>query len=518
MSQPAPPIPELKKVEAHQVNDEDPWKDDVLGRKPVAEYLTNVVSTISQPFVISLHSPYGTGKTTFIKCWQAHLRGKKYRTVYFNAWDSDFSKDALSAFMVAFKRGIEAPLPSADAATESALFDKIKKRFGKYGDAVKGLAKKQLVPILAKGVISKILGGETASELLKEISADKDVLAEMAGKFAQQAMEDQEAAEKSVEGFKKYLSEIVEEVVSAAGQGDPKTIVVLVDELDRCRPNYAVEVLEAIKHLFSVKGLVFILAVDDKQLRNSVRSVFGQSMKAKEYLRRFVDWNFELPIPPPDRYPNILLSKFRFTKLPCFDSATEYDSPDTFSKLFGELAQQCSLSLRTQDQCYGVANLVLRSLDPNSSALAPVLATLLVIRFSNKNTYDALRNSGAGSYHSLLSDWIAVKKIRGSSNDSWFGDISLLRELIKLWSLLSNRLLDDAGEFFNSVSRSYNSGGYRRPDPATQLKEERARALLLFVQSARYNNLYRNFSGEKTFIGLTIARIEGATLYLSQTK
>jgi hypothetical protein len=71
----------------------------------------------------------------------------------------------------------------------------------------------------------------------------------------------------------------------------------MVDELDRCRPNYAVEYLETIKHVFDVHGLAFVLAVDKAQLESSAKALFGHDLNFTEYYRKFAHRNVELPAP-----------------------------------------------------------------------------------------------------------------------------------------------------------------------------------------------------------------------------
>lgn len=71
---------------------------------------------------------------------------------------------------------------------------------------------------------------------------------------------------------------------------------VFVDELDRCRPTYAIEFLETIKHFFDIEGLVFVLGVDKKQLASSARCLFGQQLDFDEYYRKFAHRNVVLPV------------------------------------------------------------------------------------------------------------------------------------------------------------------------------------------------------------------------------
>ena len=76
-------------------------------------------------------------------------------------------------------------------------------------------------------------------------------------------------------------------------------LVVVIDELDRCRPSYAVELLKAAKHLFAVDGVVFVLALNRSELSHSIGALYGGKFDATGYLRRFIDVDFRLP--DPDR-------------------------------------------------------------------------------------------------------------------------------------------------------------------------------------------------------------------------
>ena len=77
---------------------------------------------------------------------------------------------------------------------------------------------------------------------------------------------------------------------------DLKTpIVIFVDELDRCRPTYSIEILEVIKHFFETKGCVFLVATDTEALQHSIRSVYGDRFDAETYLKRFFGRKIRLP-------------------------------------------------------------------------------------------------------------------------------------------------------------------------------------------------------------------------------
>ncbi|TOM29984.1 hypothetical protein CGH78_24710, partial [Vibrio parahaemolyticus] len=76
---------------------------------------------------------------------------------------------------------------------------------------------------------------------------------------------------------------------------DGKPLVVIIDELDRCRPTYAVELIEKVKHLFSVKNVVFLLVMHRQQLEVAVKSVYGPDIDAHTYLQKFINLETTLP-------------------------------------------------------------------------------------------------------------------------------------------------------------------------------------------------------------------------------
>lgn len=75
---------------------------------------------------------------------------------------------------------------------------------------------------------------------------------------------------------------------------DKKPLVFIIDELDRCRPDFALSLLERIKHFFSVPNVHFILGIHSGQLENSVRSFYGNGIDAHNYLQKFIHFSFNI--------------------------------------------------------------------------------------------------------------------------------------------------------------------------------------------------------------------------------
>jgi predicted KAP-like P-loop ATPase len=90
----------------------------------------------------------------------------------------------------------------------------------------------------------------------------------------------------------------LKEVISSDSEGKlEKPMFVFIDELDRCRPTYAIELLETVKHLFDIPDLIFVIATDTEQLQHSVKSVYGEGFDASRYLYRFFNRSFSLKKP-----------------------------------------------------------------------------------------------------------------------------------------------------------------------------------------------------------------------------
>lgn len=103
--------------------------------------------------------------------------------------------------------------------------------------------------------------------------------------------------------FKKNIGKWLETSINSNGVNKPKKpMFVFIDELDRCRPTYAIELLETVKHLFDIPGLVFVVATNTDQLQHSIKAVYGSEFDAQRYLYRFFNRSFTLKKPDLDSF------------------------------------------------------------------------------------------------------------------------------------------------------------------------------------------------------------------------
>ncbi len=244
-------------------------KDDKLGRKRYAEFLKNLILNSSafkrederRAFSIAIDSPWGTGKSYFLNMFRNYLCTEKdcdMAVVLYNAWENDNWNNAFE--------------PLAQTLFEAfQVFDDGQK--DKLENAVKAIA------ILARGVAAK-----KVEDLISE-----EALREAIGEITK------ENPKKNI-ASKEYLAykEMVKRLRECIGQGlkrsGKKQLVVIIDELDRCRPDFAVQTMEFVKHLFDAKNVVFLFALDMCQLRHSVKAIYGNGIDAEGYLLRFFDY------------------------------------------------------------------------------------------------------------------------------------------------------------------------------------------------------------------------------------
>ncbi len=252
-------------------------KEDDLDRKKIAEKFSSIILSDAiknrdhNGLVVALDSAWGTGKTYFIKKWQSLLgekyNGYKIKSAYYNAWENDDYENALIPLISEIYK----------CSDESELKE-IARKTGKIAVTVFGVAARQLI---------RNKTGLDTKEIAEEI---------------------QDAVENSV--FKEYTEHsnnklIFKKTLSKLPKKDEK-IVIFIDELDRCRPQFAIETLEAIKHFMNVKDFIFIFSIDMEQLSHSVATLYGQNMDASGYLARFFDIQFRLPTPNIKSYLNFI--------------------------------------------------------------------------------------------------------------------------------------------------------------------------------------------------------------------
>jgi predicted KAP-like P-loop ATPase len=151
------------------------------------------------------------------------------------------------------------------------------------------------------GIKAATLGAIKDSDIdeLKDIQNDlAKGLSNVVGDYVGERMASHAKDIETLNSFKNLLSEIPS---TLSPDGD-KPLVIIIDELDRCKPTYAVELIEKVKHLFSVKNVVFVLVMHRKQLEEAVKCVYGGNIDAHTYLQKFINIETTLPKKTGERH------------------------------------------------------------------------------------------------------------------------------------------------------------------------------------------------------------------------
>ncbi|MFJ5535989.1 P-loop NTPase fold protein [Vreelandella titanicae] len=261
------------------------WEGDLLGRAEVAEFLQNLLEKDNDDIkVVNLDSPWGTGKTFFLERWSRHLSEER-GVVYFNAWEKDYTGDPFVSLVSAIRDQLKEQRSLSDEI-EDTINDFTTKAAKAVSSIVPGLAK-----VVGKGLLQKLISVES-DDVAAVIQAATD---EMTDKAVEALIVNSERDHEAVRQFREVFEKLVKEVAAAKSTVDGEfPVYVFIDELDRCRPTYAIELLERIKHFFDVPGCTFIIATDTKQLGHSVKAVYGNDFDSFEYLKRFFDITYSL--------------------------------------------------------------------------------------------------------------------------------------------------------------------------------------------------------------------------------
>lgn len=252
---------------------------DSVGRNQYLNTFIGALNSIDKNTYISLDANWGSGKTVFVKQIE-YLNlyplddfsipnidsntltdfKNKYVVFYYNAWENDYHDDPL----------------------QSLLFNLIDKLYTdkRQKAKVKALAKstvktiaKEAVKTFSKGLvdIDKISNVETIDGLVSNITV--------------------------VNERKKAIADIISKILP-----DDKKLLFIIDELDRCNPEFAVRLMEVTKHYYNDDKVVFVLATNNRQLVHTVKKYYGNDFDGYGYLDKLYDLPLELPPVDIEKY------------------------------------------------------------------------------------------------------------------------------------------------------------------------------------------------------------------------
>lgn len=358
-----------------EIPKEKPFKEDRLGREDNIAALTELIKNYDSPFVLAIDSSWGNGKTTFIEMWKQYLENDGYPVIKFNAWENDFSDNALVSLMGEINEWLKTYSTKGKNRTEVEDALKKAKKFG-----VKVL--KSSLP----GVIKALTLGIIDKEVLK------DVLSNINEKIAEESFKAYEEARETISDLKKELIKFTEDIIGNCNGDEKKVLVIFIDELDRCRPTYAIDVLEKVKHIFDIPNIVFILGIDKEQLGHSIQSIYGCNFGIEGYLKRFIDITFNLPEGTKNKFLEYLFYRFEIVEFLLGKQGNKDITANALYNFFLKLFSLFNFSLRDQEQCVSHLNIILRTHKSSEYRNYHLIAFFLIMKHVKKDLFNQFAN------------------------------------------------------------------------------------------------------------------------------
>ena len=268
-------------------DDKITFKRDIAGRKEFCDKIKKRIlkeyqSLQEEGYSVSINGSYGTGKTWLLKMWMEDLKDQGFSVEYLDIWKDEIFGNPLISF--------------SDTILKTFQDDKIIEQ-----------AKKQFLEISNSIVSIKTLGRVFASVLKNntgiEINLDGG---NVFGEYTK--------LKKTINKVKSVIQDQVEK------EGRKKPLFIFVDELDRVKPPFALQVLEIIKHFLNIPGVVFIFAVNKEQIEISIKHNYGTEMDTEGYYRRFFKLQAKIPEIDYERFVDHLYKKEKWNFLTRMDT------------------------------------------------------------------------------------------------------------------------------------------------------------------------------------------------------
>lgn len=264
----------------------DYFKDDLLNRKYIALNWTESFLKNGTSKVIAVDASWGMGKTYFATNWVKMLKHDNWQVCYIDAFEYDFTDDP---FMIISHSIIEM-LKSNNNFTE---LEDIANYLGILFRAFKSNAI-NAIPSIADGGVMALTGAPNDKIIKSAVKKITDIVINTLNKSSREdngsihnpfssITEKDMTYNNIVKAFKKLLEKKATLVAKETG----KPLVIIIDELDRCKPTFAIEFLEKLKHIFDIDNLVFVTFINHNELANAVKGMYGESFDGEKYLDKF---------------------------------------------------------------------------------------------------------------------------------------------------------------------------------------------------------------------------------------
>lgn len=263
----------------YELNDSDEnlkltIENDALGRNSKLIILGKLLNNLNNNSIISIDGKWGSGKTFFIKQFDYLIRkfnlfddrilSEKNKeifsrlknnnlVVYYNAWEND----------------------SHDNALESLIYNILNEYPKQKKQLIDFNEFKKLIKPFCRDVVHSLSNGMFDLNNIEKMNSFEDLAKNIF----------------TIEEKKKAFNKLIDEILI-----DKQRLILVIDELDRCKPTFAVEMLETIKHFYSNSKMTIIITTNNLELSNTIRKVYGQDFDGYGYLNKFYDCVINLEV------------------------------------------------------------------------------------------------------------------------------------------------------------------------------------------------------------------------------
>jgi hypothetical protein len=252
-------------------------KVDLLGRQLFITRLVDLVNVLSQNkrgCTFAIDGIWGSGKSFVIDAFEKEISivqdetttDNKYLVFHYNCWMYDYYEEPSIAIV-------------------SSMLDKTEEELAFFNPTIDGIIKDTWTKTqdILKGLASKFIENKIGFNIVEIVDDIKN------------NGEERVASSKEFDSlftFKKTLDYTRESLAKIA---EDKSIIVVVDELDRCLPEYSIKVLERLHHIFSdIPNIIIIIAIDSSQLKKSINHLYGDQTDVEKYLKKFISFSLAL--------------------------------------------------------------------------------------------------------------------------------------------------------------------------------------------------------------------------------
>jgi len=313
-------------------------------------YDFNISISSNNYSTFSIIGDWGSGKTTFVKMWEKYCL-KENQYIHIDAFKMDYESEPFMMLIKAFRNYFEKYV-EIDKNTINKWLNKAKEVF----------ALKNILKLGFNVIVDKTVGSEPMKDFLNSTyNSCFDELSE-----------------------EQTLYDELKNILNSITSNFETDLIIIIDELDRCRPDFALETLERVKHLFNVKKVKFILVYNEKIMQSMINQKYGIYIDAKRYLDKFV----QKPFVYSNRNNLFIWLSYTYNKIFDNNKTTMKDFLDCNLKKILSIANMYNLEKRELKNFLNI----LTSFNPGGEDIICVaLVSIEILKYVNESEYENLK-------------------------------------------------------------------------------------------------------------------------------